>query len=161
MPAVTRSSLMRHGLLLWCGCLIGCGGGSTGGPKLVPVTGVVTYKGQPVPGARVMFLGDGSKPPSIGVTGTDGKFSLASMTGAGAVPGTHMVAVEKEGAKTDAPIVQTMDEAMLDYQKQQQAPPAKVEPSLIPTKYTNAQTSGLTFEVKESATNHFEIVLND
>jgi hypothetical protein len=151
----------RCGFLGVCAiCLLGCSGGAKGGPKLVAVTGIVTYKGQPVPGARVMFLGDGSQVPSVGVTASDGKFTLASLTGAGAVPGTHLVAIQKEAEETSTATFLTMEEAVLEAQKPPPAPPKKPT-SLIPPKYAQAQTSGLQFEVKESGGNHFAIELTD
>lgn len=112
--------------------LPGCGG-SKKGPKLLRVTGVLTYKGQPVPEARVMFMGDGSSPPSVGVTNEEGKFALSSMTGAGAVPGQHRVAVEKNGESVDPPVFMTMDEAVEAAKKP--APKSSSAASLIPPKY--------------------------
>jgi hypothetical protein len=59
---------------------------------LVPVKGVVTFKGKPVPGAVVTFL-----PPkwaaSNGETAADGSYALETAGKPGALPGEYKVAV--------------------------------------------------------------------
>ena len=135
----------------------GCGGAADA-PKLYRVTGVVTYKGQDVPGAKVMFMGDGTKPPAVGITNDDGKYSLSSLAGTGAVSGRHVVAVIKEAEADPAQKVNmTMEEAAAAAQ----APEKSSKPtSLIPAKYADPQTSGLEFEVT-TGTNDFSIDLTD
>jgi len=135
----------------------GCGGVSDA-PKLYRVTGVVTYKGQNVPGAKVMFMGDGTKPPAVDITNDDGKYSLSSLAGPGAVAGRHIVAVVKESeAEPFEKINMSMEEAAVASQKPEK--PAKPT-SLIPAKYSSPQSSGLEFEVT-SGTNEFAIELID
>jgi len=135
----------------------GCGGASDA-PKLYRVTGVVSYKGQNVPGAKVMFLGDGTKPPAVGITNDEGKYSLSSLAGTGAVAGRHVVAVVKESEADPAEkINMSMEEAAAAAQKPDK--PSKPM-SLIPAKYSSPQTSGLEFEVT-SGTNEFPIELKD
>ncbi len=143
-------------LALWG--LVGCGGGAKDKPKLYRVTGAVTYKGQPVPGAKVMFLGDGKSPPAVGVTDDGGKFVLSSLAGTGAVAGKHPVMIIKNtDAAPEAPVDTSMEAAAKAAQTKTAT--AK-EASLIPAKYANAATSGLEFEVKSSG-NDFTIELKD
>jgi hypothetical protein len=140
--------------LLWSGC----GGDGPAPPKLYGVTGAVSYKGQPVPGAKVMFLGDGKSPPAVGVTDDAGKFSLSSLAGTGAVAGKHTVVIVKNTDAEPANVMMSMEEAALAAQNPPEPPK---ETSLIPAKYTNAATSGLEFEVQTSGDNEFKIDLTD
>ena len=73
---------------LWvfgCFVVLGCG---VSHPDTHEVTGEVTYNGQPVDGANVVFTLDG--PLASGVTDAAGKFTLRTFEdGDGAVAGTH------------------------------------------------------------------------
>lgn len=150
----------------WCAALLavamtaGCGGDS--GPKTVPVTGVVIYKGQPVAEASVSFLGDGTTRPAVGITDDSGTFILTtSRSGDGAVPGKHAVTVSKtvEPPKKEASGGSiSMEEAALAAQK-----PAEESKTLylVPEKYSMPDSSGLSVEVKEGEDNHFELKLED
>jgi hypothetical protein len=99
-----RSKLLR-GAWLWPILVTGVLGCGTAPPpaddrfaaldpkNLVPVSGVVTVSGKPVPTVFITFL-----PPSGAGVGTaetdkDGKFVLQSIGGPGAVPGTYTVAI--------------------------------------------------------------------
>jgi hypothetical protein len=83
-----------------CGLLSGCGNSA----GLYPVSGKVTYQGEPAVGATVTFVRKGAADPfkevaPQGVVGEDGTFSLRGPGGDGAVPGEYAVLVEwKEGA---------------------------------------------------------------
>jgi hypothetical protein len=129
-----------------CCCATGCSGRAKGAPTLYRVGGTVTYKGQAVPGAKVMFMGDGNSPPAVGVTDADGRYQLSSLSGTGAVAGKHAVVVLKETEPDPAAKVNmTMEEAAEAAKK-----PVKPQTatSIIPSKYASPQTSGLEFEVK-------------
>lgn len=79
------------------------------------VTGVVTYKGQPVGDLRIEFApADGPKlgrPPATGVTGADGRYSLVRPGNkAGAVAGPNDVAFFMiEGKPTTVPVDAVQD----------------------------------------------------
>jgi hypothetical protein len=81
----------------------GCGG-PTG---LVPVSGKVTYHGQPAAGAVVYFHRQGESGPAglpvpYGIVDEDGTFSLSTDgLGRGALPGTYSVLVEWRDEKGD------------------------------------------------------------
>src|SRR5579872_1830207 len=106
----------------------GCGGDA---PKTVPVKGVVTYQGKPVPKLSVAFIPDNGL-LATGTTDANGKFVLTTnKPGDGATPGTYKVAISF--APDEIPPMPGMEPP--GYQ-----PPA----SPIPEKYADASTSGLT-----------------
>lgn len=84
----------------------GCGG-STHVPELGEVSGIVTLDEKPLANATVTFAPAKGR-PSIGMTDTDGRFTLSFLGGhPGAILGTHKVListeqyVEKEDGTTD------------------------------------------------------------
>jgi hypothetical protein len=85
--------------------------GCTKTPQIttVPVSGRVTYKGQPVVGALVTFDAEGSTgKPANGRTDGDGKYKLTTIvsgaiTQDGAVPGNYNVGISKKSGGTAAP----------------------------------------------------------
>jgi hypothetical protein len=142
--------------------LAGCSGDAQTRPKTVAVSGKVLYKGQPVDGATVAFLGDGKIPPAIGRTDSLGRFDLTtSQPGDGAVPGNHQVTVSKivgtKAAKAAAAPMSMEDALKRGKEKSEDAAPM----SLLPDHYAEAATSGLTYEVKPTGTNDFTIDLKD
>ena len=64
-------------------------------PDLYPVTGRVTFKGQPVPSGTITFYPqDGSRPANCTLSG-DGSYRLMTYEdGPGAVNGPHKVTIE-------------------------------------------------------------------
>jgi hypothetical protein len=105
--------------------LCGCGGGL----DLVPVQGKVTLDGKPLTKGHVLTqpaAGRGSN----GNIQSDGTFTLSSGREAGALVGTHAVAVVAYENETALG-------AESDFGK-----------LLVPKKYTNFQTSMLSIEVK-------------
>jgi hypothetical protein len=145
------------GIVVGCLSLSGCGG-TKGAPSLYRATGTVTYKDQAVPNAKVMFLGDGKSAPAVGVTDSNGRFVLRSLTGTGAPAGRHVVAIVMDIQDEKPASAMTMEEAA----KAAQNPTKESKPaSVIPSKYANAATSGLEFQVNTSGTNDFKIELND
>jgi hypothetical protein len=84
----------QHG---WRRCapllLIACGAGCGGGPRVVEVAGVLTYKDKPVHNAYVDFVPEGGR-PSWGLTDADGRFKLDyDPQRQGALLGKHKVSV--------------------------------------------------------------------
>jgi hypothetical protein len=162
--------------LLLCGCLsaaIGCSSGASG-PKLAAADGTVTFQGKALAGATVMFVPE-KGPIAMGVTDLEGKYTLSS----GALPG---VAVGKAKVSVTAfpPGQSPGDTSAIDKRPQPpeesaafmkkaeemqkamasgQSPQSLQPKSLIPDKYSKAETSGLSFTVEASGKNHFEIPL--
>jgi hypothetical protein len=120
----------------------GCSAAQDQRPKLVPVRGVVRYNGKPLDAARVTFTNAALGISAYALTGPDGTFTLTTFQpGDGAAPGKYQIAVTKAqdagpGAKSAVPVFR---------------PGAAPHPRwLIPPKYGNPATSGLTAEVTEA-----------
>ncbi len=123
--------------------LAGCG---PGGPSTVPVSGTVTYQGQPVDGARIMFVATGG-PPANGVTDAQGRFSLTTVEpGDGAVVGSYKVSITKRQEIPDP---------------RQPDSPYKLTKDLLPARYSNLSQTDLTAEVKAGGPNDFKFELKD
>lgn len=159
-------------LYLCLGLMAGCSSG-TKGPKLAPADGTVTYMGNPLAGATVMFVPE-KGPVAIGITDMSGKFRLSTGTIRGAVIGNSKVSVTAtEPGKSDSgkdalskrPQTREEADAYMKKANEMQAAMASGRPedvlpkSLIPEKYNKTDTSGLSYEIKASGTNHFEIAL--
>lgn len=77
-------------LLLMLVFALGCGGG----PTIVPVSGIATHKGQPVPSLMINFEPDNGR-SSWGITDDSGKFILEyDAQTKGAVVGKHTVSAK-------------------------------------------------------------------
>jgi hypothetical protein len=74
---------------------VGCGGNGAGTmPSLVPVTGKVTFKGQPLTSGTVRFEPDDFGRPASGKLQPDGTFVLSTLKdGDGVVAGHHLVSI--------------------------------------------------------------------
>jgi hypothetical protein len=92
MKAGVAQGLAARGAGLMLGvCLVltGCGGDSS----LAPVTGSVTYRGQPVSGGRVLFRPLGGGPNALGTIQANGTFALSCDAGDGAQVGDNHVLI--------------------------------------------------------------------
>lgn len=111
---------------------LGCG---RSGPALVPVEGQVTYQGQPLKTGSLVFQPDAAKgntstlTPS-GTLGPDGRYKLYTQERPGAPPGWYKVGVVAQEAPPNDPYAMR---------------------SLIPQRYGDPQTSGISIEVSASA----------
>lgn len=150
--------------------LTGCGGG---GLELdtVPVTGTVSQGDKPVEGARVTFSPEGAGHAAAGVTDAAGKFTLTTVTsGDGAVPGQYRVAITKYEQRTDtiAPgetdidaIYAAAEEAGEDLSGMGGRGEDLSGPkNLLPMKYQDAATSGLSASVTADGENDFPFNLD-
>ena len=151
---------MKHriALPLLCasfGLLLGCGSSDTR-PKVVPVTGTVTYQGKPVGDAQVTFWGDAAATPAVGQTDAEGKFQLITQDRTGAVPGKYKVTVSKTetlgGGADNAPT--TMDDAAKapQYAKQTRA--------TLPAQYADQSKTPLEQTVTDAGPNDIALELN-
>jgi hypothetical protein len=141
---------------------IGCSG-----PTVVPVTGKVTLKGQPLAKATVTFIPTGVEggATSVAVSFTDaeGKFTLQTRLGSGdkmgTVPGTYRVAVSKfvpPQALSEADYQKKLDEEHALHQKGiALASPVPPRHELIPAEFSDTQRSKLTATVKADGKNEF------
>ncbi|MEN6493775.1 MAG: carboxypeptidase-like regulatory domain-containing protein [Thermoguttaceae bacterium] len=140
---------------------IGCGQAKDPNrPDTYPVTGTVTHGGKPVEGAIVKFeLADGSR-SATGKTDASGKYALTTFgANDGALPGSYKVSILKYEAP---PAPAATGDSMANYvppevtKNGQQPPPPK---NLLPTKYADAKTSGLTATVKSDGENKCDFTL--
>ena len=102
------------------------------------VTGMVTYKGQPVAAARLLFFDSLGHPVATDVM-IDGAYSIQACLGRNAVT------------------VHARDPDVADSGSARGAQPGK---SRIPERYESSQTSGLSVDIKRG-TNQFDIELTD
>ena len=107
-------------------------------PRLVPVSGKVMYRGEPVRGMKVTFVPDLAKgnrqgQDGRGTTGDDGSFTLHTYPdGAGAMPGHYKVTV----------LYYTRSEG-------------------VPRKYTKFYLTPLTVEVPEAGVTDLVLTVRD
>lgn len=162
--------------------LVGCGSDGGSAVTLAPAGGTVTFRGAPLPDATVTFVPE-SGPIATGITDLSGKFTLSTGSRPGVAVGTCKVAVSAYAGggaggaspadKMSGPV--TSQEQGLARQKEMmemqrkisegQAPPQEVlgsgSKSVIPERYTKAETSQLSFKVESGAKNEFEIKLTE
>jgi hypothetical protein len=127
--------------------LAGCSSQSDG---LAPVQGIVTYQGKPLENALVVFIPETPNLlPASDLTDGSGRYELMTkVPGDGASIGKHRVTVTARGPEKTSP------------GQEIGLPEIKVEagPLLIPARYSNPDSSGLTAEVKpEGAALDFEL----
>ncbi len=132
----------------------GCGGPEH--PATFPVEGTVTYQGKPVDGATISLI-----PLEIGsrgaaaTSGADGSFSMSTFAhGDGAIPGEYLVTVFKyDEAMLDAAVADaamTLEEEEEMYTDDEAEGGDAGPRNLLPAKYADAMTSGLSIVVSES-----------
>ncbi len=151
-------------LIAFCAALvIGCSGG--GGPQTAPVSGTVTYDGQPVAGVKVVFIPkEGGSRNASGVTDAQGRFQLTMFEeNDGAVPGEYSVSIS-EATGADLGDISAEDpsaaygDAMEAAATGEMGADASEEEAKIPAKYGDPAKSGLDRTV-EPGKNHFEFNL--
>jgi hypothetical protein len=139
--------------LICTACLIGslalggCGKNDDR-PDRVRVTGAVLRAGQAVADASVIFEPLGNTPAATGTTDAAGRFELSTFDADdGAVPGEYRVAVRKvQVIRAERPAGAPDDLAM----------PPPEEKWLLPMKYGDTTTSGITASVKAETKNEFK-----
>ena len=148
--------LLAIGLGLLPVAAIGCGEDDGIGQRY-PVSGTVTYQGQPVPRATITFtpVDAGGGRPATDDTDQSGYFQLSTASPRdGALPGKYLVtvsAVEIDLSKTKgAPGGMYRSDIILKAPKKR----------LVPAKYSSTKTSPLTAEVKPQS-NTVDLALED
>jgi hypothetical protein len=126
-------------LLITAVAVCGCG---ERGQKLVKAGGAVTYKGRPLPEADVVFVPNDGGLPSIGRTDSEGRFSLTTSGRPGAPLGSFQVAITavRQKRAVSPGEAASMTTAQIESNHEQ----------LIPLKYNNLITSGLTADVADN-----------
>jgi hypothetical protein len=142
-PGQTRALALSLSLLL-AGLPFGCGSGDEKTPTTLPVTGKVTYKGEPVTKGTITFQPDDGR-PATGEIQPDGTYKLSTFADKdGAVPGHHKVMI----------VANTADPTKIPGSS-----PGYVAPKdLVPKKYGSLSTSGLEKTVsKDTASYDFDL----
>jgi hypothetical protein len=133
--SIRNRSALRLAVCLTSSFLLiaGCGRGL---PEVAPVRGTVTFDGKPLPkfqNAAVVFTPSQGRTAKSVISPTDGSFELTTYdTGDGARLGLHAVSVSA-----------TVEDRSVKYEKSYTG-----VRSVIPEKFTERDTSGMTFEVK-------------
>jgi hypothetical protein len=127
---------------------LGCGSGDELARRY-PVSGTVTYNGKPVPKGSINFLPNDPNGRAAGGDIVEGTYSLTTQDpGDGAIPGQYKVTVTATDVDVSKEVSQAKQKGMII--SQDQIAKAK-RTNLIPSKYSIAETSGLTAQVKEGA----------
>jgi hypothetical protein len=144
------------GLLLAWGC------GDDGLPRRYRVYGEVTYNGKPLPRGTVNFIPEGGEGRAASGPIKEGSYDLTTLNpGDGAIPGAYRVTIAAvEGTEESKRIVTRTPGAPDSYDQPYYGPPSgpqigranKAAKRLVPAKYNNPETSGLTAKVEERAT---------
>lgn len=132
--------------------LTGCGGGS--GAKIetvVPVSGTLTFKGQPLEHHQVTLEPEDGRRAAVGLSDAAGKFTLGTNDVAdGAPPGRSRVAVVFAPPMVDTSLTASATD------KPAPLPKPKVK---IPVKYNNARTSELARDIPDGGETDLKIDL--
>jgi hypothetical protein len=159
-----RNQFLLTAALLAATCtvpvMVGCFGGSNDSnrPAVVKATGTVTHKQQPVEGATVLFVPADGGHAATGITDASGKFQLRTFEpNDGAVPGKYTVAISKYDMSTANPELE--DDLASELRPDNDEPIGPT--SLLPARYAEAETSGITQEVSASGANDFSFDLTE
>jgi hypothetical protein len=119
--------------------------------KLVSASGTVKSHGEPLAGAVVMLM-NSSGIPSIGETGSDGRFVLETASQRGALPGTYQVTISYMVSPEGKPQGLASRSAMVRSKEMVEA----VE--VLPPEYSDIKKTKLTAEVgQEGARLDFDL----
>jgi len=140
LPGQSLGTRSRWGLpALLCMSLVGCGKG------VVPVAGVVTLDGQPVPAATVLFMPEeGNGRAASALTDDEGNFRLTTyVEGDGALPGQYHVVVSKTEAVPEPPALLQPGEEKKVIGHYRAFKKEGRKKSVLPADYGNESTSPL------------------
>lgn len=136
----------------------GCGAHRDSHPETVPVSGRVTFGGDGVADALVVFY-----PTTEGTaaahatTDKNGRFALTSFRSSdGAVPGDYVVLITKQQVLNEM----TPEESRAYYARTGTPPPLPTYKDLLPKKYGSHETTDLAVEVRNDQENDYEFVLH-
>ncbi|WP_428306749.1 hypothetical protein [Lacipirellula sp.] len=131
-------------LLVASGILLGCGDGH---PPVAPVSGVVTFGGNPVETGTITFHQPGGR-PAAGALGLGGAYKLTTFeAGDGALLGAHKVVIDAVRVSGGPPPAKSFADEI----KQSQMPQTAAGPTvqrLVPENYASQTSTPLEAEVK-------------
>ena len=138
-------------------CLLGCSGSN---PSTYPLSGSVTLDGEPLEGAAIMLKPVDGGSNGYGVTDAAGHFEITTYRqGDGALPGDHQVIVslKKTVQPADMEPNEEEEEGLDDGTELAVSNQVEVT-SLVPERYADFETSGLTVQVgPENGPLHLEL----
>lgn len=161
-PKGISMKLTWYGLCLVALLAAGCGGSNRA--ETHPVSGKITYEGEPVADAHVVFHPTGdSGVIARGKTDEDGYYELTTYdTDDGAVAGEYKIAISKADPSSDV-VSQEVDldnpGAMYDSMMAGDGTEVELE-SMLPAKYASPASTPETRTVQEGS-NEFNIELKD
>jgi hypothetical protein len=134
---------VRHlAVLVVSSLLVGCSSGGGGPGAGIKVTGKVTYNGNPVAGARVIFTDGKDTGPRAGgpgaVTDDSGEYAVV-----GVQPGAYKVVVYKLVPAKGTTLPEEMDLEQMEA--------AGIGAHALPSKYAKTSTTTLTAQVDSGA----------
>ncbi|MBN1851331.1 MAG: hypothetical protein JW829_01355 [Pirellulales bacterium] len=133
--------------------LVGCG--TSGLPDMVQVRGKVLYNNKPLPGGTIVYLpasGPGGR-QAQGVIGPDGRFELSSLKpGDGVQKGGYDIIILAHEQAVGPPRSRVELETTGGFKQQRM---------IIPEKYADPDTSGLSDIVDDNHPGYIEIELGD
>lgn len=135
------------------------------GHKMAKVEGIVTLDGEPVEGATVTFIPDGSGLQASGRTGSDGVFRLSTRTtGDGVAHGTYKVIIVKAtgkqyGSGEDVTDPDSLKQLYGQFVKDQRDKKKKKEKpkAIIPAVYSDPAKTDLKAQVPTDGPIKFEL----
>jgi hypothetical protein len=153
-PALRTAFVAVMGIFASSGC-----GDDTGLSKRYPVSGKVTYKGQPVEKARISFIPTTPEGRPAAGQVENGRYSLTTMTqDDGAIPAKYKVTVLAQ--EMDTSEMKAIAKGGQFHHDKAFLKAVQTAKSLVPSKYKLAETSGLEREVKAQS-NQIDLDLTD
>ena len=136
--------------------LVGC----SSDERVATVHGTITLDGKPVGEASITFMPQEGGRPAFGVSDADGTYELTTFTaGDGALIGKHLVSITAvdENAVETADSLEDDMASLSDVVQRPKRRPKEVWRT--PQRYSENETSGLTFEVVAGKTNQADFPL--
>jgi hypothetical protein len=150
--AFQKKAASLLGIALAMALLPSCGDDSGLG-KRYPVSGAVTYKGEPLESGQISFVPATPGETTREATGTieNGSYTLTTATdGDGALPGEYKVRIVAK-AIDDTTIKKTIAQKGGGARQQDVGKAFAKGKNLVPAKYQLTETSGLTAKVEEKS----------
>ena len=142
------SHTRRNLCLLVCLCIFAVGCGNPHELEVAPVQGTITYEGKPVTQGFVVFVPQKGKRATSPIDST-GHFSLSTYAeNDGAIVGSHKVGIVAFENMEQYYLAQYSDTG--NY---------KMPPEIIPKKFGDPFSSGLTFAVESGSSNQADFAL--
>jgi hypothetical protein len=137
----------------------GCSSDDSGLDRRYKVTGMVTYKGQPLSKGGITFEPAGKGRFATGDI-ENGSYSLTTSTpGDGALPGDYKIVIV--ASDVDIAAMAKKTGGQLHQGDEAHVKAIKEAKSLVPQKYNRSETSGLKASVTAGGTNKFDFDLKD